>query len=68
MDSSGMNRKTILENELEKKRLSAIPKSIIPENKIKSKAEFSNRYQFSSASIICLFYFEFKYSQILNRM
>ena len=56
------------ENELEKKRLSTIPKRMIPKNKIKSKAEFSNRCQFSNASIICLFYFEFKYSQILNRI
>jgi hypothetical protein len=53
MDSSGINRKTILENELEKKRFSMIPKRIIPENNIKSKAEFSKRYQLSNASIMC---------------
>jgi hypothetical protein len=41
MDSSGMNRKTILENELEKKRLKINPMTIIPPKRSKSQAELS---------------------------
>jgi hypothetical protein len=51
IDSSGIKRKTILENEFEKKRFKASPMSKIPPKRIKSMAEFSNRYEFCKVSI-----------------
>jgi hypothetical protein len=51
IDSSGIKRKTILEKEFEKKRFKASPISKIPPKRIKSMAEFSNRYEFCKVSI-----------------
>lgn len=63
MDSSGIKRKTILENEFEKKRLNARPPIKTAAKSMKSQAEFSNRYEFCNVSIPLFFKFELKYSQ-----